>query len=266
MTTDFEYDGMRLSDFGFMVCEFSGGGTKTEGDIPSINFTTTPMLNGNKWLNASAKYDSCLTATFNICKIPYPDGYSDTKYITTDEEATLSRWLCRKTMHKFKLLMEGYEQVYFEGSFSIERVTLGGRIIGFSLILTTNRPFALYEPCVKELNFHNSGETITFHDISDELGHIYVRAEITCGDNGRLTIHNSMENRDTAIDNCTIGEVITLDYPSICSSIPSHRIQDDFNFRFLRIANSWGNRDNHLTASMPCTVKLSYSPVKKVGT
>lgn len=265
MTSDFEYDGMRLSDFGYMVCEFSGGSSKSEGNIPGISFSLAPMSGGKKWVNSGAKYDKCLTASFSICKMPFPDGYGGSDYVTEDEEAELSRWLCRSTMKKFKLLTEGYEQVYFEGSFCMERVTLGGNIIGFTLLLTTNRPFGLYETFVKTLNFRNVGDSAILHDISDEPGYLYARMEITCNGNGKLTIHNAMEGRDTTIDNCTEGEIITLDYPTITSSVQSHRIQDDFNFCFPRIANSWGNRDNRITASLPCSVVLSYSPIRKVG-
>ena len=265
MTSDFEYDGMRLSDFGFMVCEFSGGGTKSEGNVPGISFSLAPMGSGRKWVNSGSRYDKCLTASFDICKMPFPDRYGGTDYATEDEEAELSRWLCRSTMRKFKILADGYEQVYFEGSFTMERVMLGGNIIGFSLSLTTNRPFGLYETFVKTLDFRNAGDSVILHDISDEPGYIYTKMEITCNGDGTLTIHNGMENRDTSIDNCTSGEAITSDYPTIRSSLPSHRVQDDFNFCFFRIANSWGTRDNKITASIPCTITLSYSPVRKVG-
>ena len=67
------------------------------------------------------------------------------------------------------------------------------------------------------------------------------------------------------IANCKAGEVITIKYPIIKSSLPNHMIQNDFNWKFFRIANSLKDRVNELTISLPCTIKMKYSPIVKVG-
>ena len=105
----------------------------------------------------------------------------------------------------------------------------------------------------------------SLNDTSYEEGYIYPKMEITVGKDGDLKIHNAIENRETYIADCVAGEVITLDYPIIRSSVPSHNIQNDFNWIFFRVANTFGNSRNDLTISLPCTIKIKYSPIVKVG-
>lgn len=112
----------------------------------------------------------------------------------------------------------------------------------------------------------------SFNDTSYEEGYIYPQMKITIDDiddkpvNERnLTIHNSIENRETYISNVSTGEVITFDYPVIQSSDSSHNIQNDFNWTFFRVANTYDNSRNDLVISLPCSIKIKYSPIVKVG-
>ncbi len=112
----------------------------------------------------------------------------------------------------------------------------------------------------------------SLNDTSYEEGYIYPQMEITIGDindksvNERnLAIHNSIENREMYIANVSTGEVITLDYPVIQSSDSSHNIQNDFNWNFFRVANTYENSRNDLVITLPCSIKIKYSPIVKVG-
>lgn len=112
----------------------------------------------------------------------------------------------------------------------------------------------------------------SINDTSYEEGYIYPYMEITIGNidnipekDRNLNIHNAIENRDTYIANCKSGEVITLDYPVIQSSDSSHNIQNDFNWTFFRVANTYDNSRNDLVISLPCSIKIKYSPIVKVG-
>ena len=101
--------------------------------------------------------------------------------------------------------------------------------------------------------------------ILDEEGYIYPQMEITMNASGDLEIYNDIEDRTMFIKNCKQGEVIKLDYPVIETSLASHKIQNDFNWRFLRIAKTYRENANHLTISLPCTIKLTYTPRIKIG-
>ena len=107
-------------------------------------------------------------------------------------------------------------------------------------------------------------------DESHEEGHIYPYTEITIDEDCKdFSIYNVLEDRETYFAKCYAGEVITMDYPVIQSSIPplssETSIQNDFNWNFFRIANTYENRRNDLTTSHPCTIKIKYSPIIKVG-
>ena len=185
--------------------------------------------------------------------------------ITSTELRELTKWLNRKKFLKFKILDEDYIDLYFEASFNISRIEIDGKVYGLELEVTTNRPFALKEP--RHITIKNTVQNGKHYvnDTSYEEGYIYPETEITVNQDGDLSIHNAIEDRTTFIANCKSGEVITMSYPVIQSSIASHNIQNDFNWNFFRVANTYENSRNDLTISIPCTIKLKYSPIIKVG-
>lgn len=259
---DFLYDSKTLSDFGFIICSFDDKGLKTVSDGSEITFNTVPVQRGAKHELSSVEYKDCLETTIQICKY---SCVSDIKEITETEHRQLTRWLSRKKFLKFKILDESQIDLYHEAIMNISKIEMDGKLIGFELEIFTNRPFALKEPrIIKIKNTVQNGEH-SINDTSYEEGYIYPRTEITIAQNGDLKIHNAIENRDTFIANCVDGEVIIMDYPVIQSSISSHNIQNDFNWNFFRVANTFENSRNDLTISIPCSIKLEYSPIVKVG-
>lgn len=259
---DFEYDGITLSDMGYMVCEFDSSGLQTISNGSQITFNTVSTLNGKKYELTNTEYSECIEATFQICKDPCQ--YEDFE-INTKELRDLMAWLNRKNFYKFKLLDDEYIDLFFESSFNVSILKFGDKICGLELKMTTNRPFALHEPISFVFENKKANGEFTINDSSDEEGFIYPHVEVDILENGTLTIHNSLENRTTEIKNCVIGEKIILDYPIIYSSIPSHKIQNDFNWNWFRIFNTFKNRRNDITISIPCTVKIKYSPIVKVS-
>lgn len=259
---DFEYDGLTLSGFGYMLCDFNGGGSETVSNGSEITFHTEKALNGTQHNLIGAAYDSCLEATFQICKVICSDEPAP---ITTEEIRILSRWLNRKNFHKLKFLDEEFLDFYAEASFNISLIEFDGLVYGLELNMITNRPFLLQEPRHIFINNTTDNGKHTFLSESDEEGFIYPYTEITLSQPGNLQITNSQENQTTLIKNCAKGEIITMDYPLIHSSNKSHKIQKDFNWNFLRISNSFENSINELTISLPCSIKMTYSPAAKAG-
>ena len=262
---DFEYDGYLLSDFGFMICSFGDKGLETISNGSKISFNTTPIFNGSKSLLTQVSYDENIECNFAICKNPCVTASGDVEPITATEESQIMRWLNRKKFLKFRVLQDGYEDIYFNGSFNIDKYVLDGNVYGFELTFTSNRPYAIYDSVMYNFTISTENGNYVINDISDEIGHIYAKMKIKCLSSGNLIINNSIEKRDTVIKNCTQNEIITLDYPIIESTLISHKLQNDFNFNFVRIANTYENTLNKLTFSLPCEVQLSYNPIKKVG-
>lgn len=259
---DFEYDGRTLSSFGFVLCRFGSGGTDTISNGSLISFNTVSSLYGQKYELASTQYDECISATFQICIDPCS---LDFREITVDEMRKIMRWLNRKGFHKFKLVDPEYTNIFFEASFNVNRVEFDGRLYGFELEMTTNSPFAHMEPFTTTLNFANADDEREIVSASDDEGFIYPDVEITVNSDGDLSLYNEFEDRTTFIKGCTNGEVIKMRYPIIETSVPNHKIMDDFNWIFFRLANTFDDNVNHVTASLPCTIKIRYSPIVKIG-
>lgn len=259
---DFTYDNRNLSDFGMMLCNFGDKGLDTISNGSQITFNTVPTLGGTNHNLTSTQYEDCLETTLQICK---HSCNGEVQEITSAEHRELTRWLGRKKFLKFKILDEDYIDLYFEASFNISRIELDGKLYGLELEVHTNRPFALKEPRIINIKNTMANGKYSINDTSYEEGYIYPYTEITVTESGNLKIHNAIENRDTYIANCVAGEVITMDYPIIQSSISSHNIQNDFNWTFFRVANTYNSSRNDLTVSLPCSIKIKYSPIVKVG-
>lgn len=262
---DFEYDGVRLSDFGFIICDFDSKSVETISNGSKITFNTVSTLNGIKHELTSSEYEDCLEATFQICKNPC--AHNDVEEISLYDVRNIMSWLNRKEFHKFKLIDDEYSNIYFESSFNISKIEVNGKVYGFELEMFTNRPFAIQEPVVFIINNteENKNEVKSFFSKSDEEGYIYPNMEIEIESGGDLEIYSITEDRLMRISNCRAGEIINIDYPIIQTSDEGHKIQNDFNWIFYRIATSFKDRTNEIIVSLPCSIKIEYSPIVKVG-
>ena len=260
---DFSYGDKNLSDFGFILCNFGGSkGLETVDDGCKINFKTTPVLGGSKHNLISTEYEECLEDVWQICKYSCKGGIQE---ITESEHREITRWLGRKKFLKLKILDESHIDIYYEAAFNVSKIEIDGVLFGFELEVKTNAPFAFKEQrTITIKNLVQDGKH-SINDTSYEEGYIYPHTEITVNEDGDLNIYNALEDRNTYIANCVAGEVITMEYPIIQSSISSHKIQNDFNWNFFRVANTFDNSRNDLTISIPCTIKIKYSPIVKVG-
>lgn len=259
---DFQYGEHNLQDFGMILCKFDSGGLDTVSDGSEITFNTISVQNGAKSELVSTVYENNLETTLQICKYSCTGGVQE---ITATEHRELTRWLSRKKFLKLKILDEDHMDLYYEAKIDVSRIEMDGKLYGLELSVTTNRPFALREPrTIVIRNVVKDGKH-SINDTSYEEGYIYPKTEIIISQDGDLNIRNAIENRETIIKNCTANEIITMDYPVITSSLQSHNIQNNFNWNFFRIANTYENSRNDLTISLPCFIKMEYSPIVKVG-
>lgn len=259
---DFEFDGKRLSSFGCIIVSFGDKGLETVDGV-EINFNTISSFNGLKHHLISTTYEDCLTATIQIAKCSCS---TDIQEISSTEFREISSWLNRRKFLKFKILDENHIDLYYNAAFSsISKIELDGRLIGLELNIVTNSPHAFKEPRIIKITNTETNGKHSINDISYEEGYIYPHVEITVNADGDLNIYNAIEDRATYIANCKSGEIITMDYPVIQSSDSSHNIQNDFNWNFFRVANTFENSRNDLTISLPCSIKIEYSPIVKVG-
>lgn len=260
---DFEYDGICLSDLGFMVCSFDGI-TESQLEGSKITFNQTSVMMGKKQLLSNTKYEECLTTEFDICKINC-NGNPEDSYISVEEEEKIRRWLNRKKFHKFKILSDRFKKIYFMGSFNVQSNEFAGNIHGMHLSFVSDAPFGYTDSKYKFSVEQN--EPYTIYDMSAEEGDIFLTATITCKSSGTLEITNSFNNSTTIIRNCIEGEVISINNMIIQSSNEEHdsSIMNDFNFIFPKIVNNYNDRKNVYTFSLPCDVVFEYRELRKIG-
>lgn len=263
---DFEYDGQRLSDFGFIICDFND----TKGfDIVSagsqITFNTVAFNNGKRNALSSTKYEECIQTTFGICK--NPDIFDDLA-ISNYEYRCLMRWLNRNEYLKFEVLYEGdfdYDPCFYEASFNVEKVKVREILYGLNLTMQTNKPFGYGLEQEKTFVIDDTSATYKLIDRSDEIGFTYPVVKIICNQIGDIAIANSLTNCNMVIRNCKKDEVIIIDCENhiLESSEKDHDIYDDFNYDFFCIANTFDTRENYITASSPCSIEIAYYPIIK---
>lgn len=257
---DFEYDGLLLSDYGFMTCNFDSD-DKSINPGSQLEFNLVSGMHGTVNRLIKSTYNQNIEFKFQICKKLCKD---DDMEISVEESRKIFSWLNRKSFHKFKIQNEEYIHIYFIGSFNISTIEINGKIVGFELNFISNKPFALHENIIFDMDIKTANGSYSIYDKSDEEGFVYPHAVIYVLEDGDLTITNGFDDRVTFIRNCVAGEVITLDYPKISTSEASHEIQNDFNWNFIRICNSFIDSKNTYTASLPCRIILQYSPIVKI--
>lgn len=268
--TDFVYDGEYLSDYGFIICSFdSATGANVVSRGSELTFNTMPIANGTKHELNSAKYENCLEITCDICKDPDLCGYDYSDRIISEyEHKKIINWLNRKQFLPLSFESDYDHKCYFDASFNIENIYIGDVLYGFRLTIYTSRPFGYGENIQEEIEILESNSFAVLDINSDELGYIYPTLKIKFNKSGGdIVITNETYSSDLPmkISNCTIGETVIIDCENqmIDTSKPEHDICNDFNFRFLKLGNSYRNNENKIKVSLPCTISITYTPIIK---
>lgn len=262
---DFEYDGKYLSDYGFVICSFSGTSDYTISAGSKITFNKVQRHSGKIYSLSGTQYDECITSEFDICKDP---SENDDLQITSEEYRDIMRWLNRREFLKFNILSDdpiNQTPRYYNASFNVEKIMVNDILYGLALKMETDKPFGFGQDVRILWNISDVSRTYVLSDTSDEIGHTYPSMTITCASAGDLKVHNDTEKCTMIIKNVSVGEVINIDGSThvITSSLNSHKIYDDFNFEYFRIGNSISNRSNKISVSLPCKLELRYSPIIK---
>lgn len=263
--SDFEYDGMRLSDYGFTVCDFDQSSSSTNTSAGgTITFNKAAMHDGLTNSLTSTTFDECIQATFSICKTTCGDEALE---ISDEETRSIMRWLNRRQFCKFVPIPDGDTEIekHYYGSFNINKIMYDGVLYGFELTLETNSPYGFGERFKYTLSVTDTSKEYTVLDKSDEIGFLYPDVTITCKESGTLTIVNKTTGKTTVIKNVASGETITImGIPMIIkSSLASHVIAKDFNYEFPVLQSTLDEHANIFTFSLKCDVSFSYEPIIK---
>ena len=272
---DFEYAGEKLSDYGFIICNFNGSGLETVSSGADVIFNQVKPAQSNYFFSEiSASYEQpFISQPFQICKNPCLVDDDNNFEVTPIEVSAIQRWLCRKnSFNKFKIIQEGYENIFWNAKFTCQQIMIGGRIVGLELTMYTDAPFG-YMDAIEITENCIANSSFDVYDISDEDGYTYPDMTITLNDSGHFILYNNFNGEEIfrmSLLGCSSGEVITINGKNkiitSSNSDTSHTIlARDFNYDFPKIANFYDCNKNTITTSLDCEIFLSYNPTIKVG-
>ena len=260
---DFLYDNILGSDFELMPCRFdSSGGIETVDMGSQMSNSFVKIIGTDEQIIVNKEYSSTLSISFQVCKRNCREGF---KEITPDEYSKINRWLNRKESHPLKFIQEGYENLYFLGTFNIQALKLNDKIYGLNLTFFSNYPYGFLD----EITAHYTGNYFTLYDYSDEEGELFPFVVIQCLEDGDLQITNDMDNELFLLKNCKQHEILHIDNKNhlITSSNELHNqnLYNDYNFNYIKICNRYNNRANNYSSSLNIDISFQYSPIRKVG-
>lgn len=265
MINDFIFDGQSLSDFGYMLCDFSGSGDEN-AEVSVIEYTDIKSPLSNISHKVANNYPSNYTRTLQVCK-NICENQKDT-ILTNEDVSTIAKWLCRKEYKYFKWVDDtDDDEIFYEVYCNISKVYLYGECYGLEITLTSNRPFGF----TREIRYSktlSANEQFEINVYSDEEGYIYPDVIVTVLSAGNWQLTNTLENRTTVIKNCVANEMITIqgsDLLQITSSNSSHFLASDFNYKYPRLYNEYRNSVNAFTSNLPCQIQITYRGIRKVG-
>lgn len=264
---DFLYDREKLSDYNMILCTFDDSSRETVSMGNNLVFhTIRPALSDRNFL-VNCSYEEPLSTTFQICK---NTCHHEKPVITSEEINAIVRWLGKKdTYHKFKIFQNGYEDIFFTGSFNnFQTIKIDGQIYGLEFTFVSDSPYGYLDTIALDFTTASSvGYDI--NNFSHETGHLYP-AVFTCRclTDGDLQILNSLDSEITEVKNCIKDEIITLDgqHKIIDSNVKTHaKLYNDFNYNFFKLINTYYETNNTITTSIPCEIHIEYNPIRKVG-
>lgn len=272
---DFTFNGKKLSDFECICCNFDNSSTVEVSSGANVTLNQEKPSGSNKFNLYSTSYDEPFTLPLSVCLNPCRDH--DNMEMSVEQARKIQKWLSLRNK-KFKINIEGYENIYWVGTFTCKQVMLNDIIIGFNLTFTANTPYALQED--KSFNIELSAtleSDIVF--TSDVYGYIDADYVITVKEAGDLKFDTYYYNPDTkvyildkefTVKNCTADEKIYVKGDTqLVTSSNTHELGKDCNFILPRLVNTYQSDDeeirNKITSNLKCNVQITYNPTAMIG-
>ena len=299
---DFEFNGEKLSDYGFVIGGVDSNGRTWSGGDVTFNSVKPPNLDRFNYYSYS--YETPLSCTFSVVNIDCSHQDVNDMLVTQAKQSALMRWLMREDgYHWFNFIKDGFNDIYYKVYFISEPMYNGDDVIGFNLTITTDSPYAYSDEKVVNATIDTDNDLVIYND-SDQIGYIMPYCEITPRGTGYLELNNGCSNVNfervfdevgnsvgTTIDgrfqhlygiigdytdytvksvskfnNVVNGLKITLDESNdFYSGIHG----DNFNFVFPRMMTTYDERASIIgigedSAVSECDIYLKYRLVKRV--
>lgn len=263
MITDFIFDGMALSDFGYVLFFDDSSDSTT---VSNMSFESIKAARSDAHQRVSYTYESNYECSFIIMKNPCVYECEE-QFLTNDDVSEMVRWLSCKEYKWFRLIDDkDNDEIWYRVQIQIDKEYAGDNAYGLKLKVLTDSPYG-YTKEQKRSDTLLNGDSLEVMVISDEHTKIYPDVTITMRANGKLYLSNINSGVGTTLENCVQGEVITIKGGNTCqiSSTNDHNWETDFNYRFpyfdVKGTQSVEFRNN----GVECKVEMIYRGIRKVG-
>lgn len=263
MRDDFMFDGRYASEYGLMMCDFS---SSSDDSMIVSDFTYDTFIPGNSDRNyfTASSFSDVLITKIQVCIVDKCQIRSITDYDIEE----IAKWLCRENgYHRFAFInKDRSNDVEYNAKISINKIKLINDIYGLELTITTDSQYGF----TKIRNSYSlvSKQEILIKNHSAKSGGIFPEIQLTCKESGnyQLSFRFGQHYDMLKIQNCSVGEVITIsNMHVISSSIFEHDIYNDFNYVFPMIRSDFYDNRNYIQTNLSCDFIMVYESRRKVG-
>jgi len=237
--TDFIYDGIKLSDMGYIVCSFdkSSSGSDTLSIGADIEFTQISMSNGRYQPMIYSEYKDCYSAEFDICKDP--SKYYDDKEISDLEMRKLLRWLNKRTFSSLQIIDEDHPDKVctFDASFNAQKIVLSERVFGLNCKMITNAPFGYRT--IKTL-FNSTANQAADYTLTPDMD---INLSAMASGKGTINVYQVMS--DGHLQNVRLDNLALISPEEI-----SANTNDSYSFLFIDSSDEVGT--SYVNAEITC--------------
>lgn len=249
-----EFDG--IDDDRFMLCNFEDPSSSNDEEVDIMTDKSS----------ANDEWDLLGVSASSPLKFPITLVKKDNSWIDSYDERRLKKWLMLYTRYAWlKVFQDDLSEIHYKCLITYSStVKVGGNVAGITFNVNCNSIVAWSPEIKKTYSVSDSVGTFNFmcdSDFRDKL--VYPKLTITSNTNGTIKITNITENnRVTQIDNCTVGEIITMDCQrDIFESSTNRNIIKNFNGNFFELLDS----KNVFKIEGNCTVIMTFRYQRRVG-
>jgi phage-related protein len=253
----FIYADQNSEEYGLILCNIGSINTQSNDEESELLTSTTPYM--DKWHFHGIQKSAPLQFSITVCQ-------ASGEFIDADLERQIKKWLCKRDgYHWLQFDQDDLSNIFYRCILrNPQKISVGKYSGGMSFDVICDSQNAWSKLYSKPYSTEDGTLTFKFNHVCDYDDHeLCPVMTITCLSSGNISIKNNTTNQTININNCTVGEVVTLDSENnkIKSSISNRILISDWNKKFLTIMD--GVNNFNLTGNF--TIKLEYRLPIRVG-
>ena len=267
-TTDFIFDGQRASDHGLVICSFDGDYQPVTGG--EVEFEVVKPPDNDKFDFYGAQYTTPLEWNISIMKNSCKFSGEDI-YFTNEDERIIYKWLQKRDGYHWFTFCNKYQdgEVHFNVKINIAPRYIGGRTVGFDLVITADSSFG-YTDLKKKVGTLSKTSPFTIYIDTDTKNYLLPEVYITGSGSFYISNDNDPVRNKANKKAAEFGTDLTIDKNPVSGTIymnSEYGIIDginlsNFNCRFLRLVDG----KNVFTTNSTSAIKMEiyYREVRRI--